>query len=326
MISIEILKEPDSNWNNRLFESPAGTVHNTKNYALSINTQIDLPVEPTFLLFRDNKGNIIAQLAITTYPRFHKKKYAKNILNMMPVLKKKVYRWSYGPVIFNPNFTDEVCGRLQDFLISKNCRISGSEHPLLPNSLKNMRNPFKLTNWATYLIDLSEDKKVIWNKMDKHSVRKNIERTENRGVYVRQMQRSDLELYRKLRIEKDLKLGYDILALSTVQKTWDTLKDVGWTGFMAFKEDEPVGAIMITSFNGYINEWGIARADHHFIPKIYPQDLLKWKIIEWGTEKDFRFYDLTGTRPIPINKKEEGILQYKKKWGGKMINYNLINL
>jgi len=36
------------------------------------------------------------------------------------------------------------------------------------------------------------------------------------------------------------------------------------------------------------------------------------------------WYDLTGFNPNPISKKEEGLLQYKKKWGGKQYDLWII--
>ena len=49
------------------------------------------------------------------------------------------------------------------------------------------------------------------------------------------------------------------------------------------------------------------------------------QIIEWGIENNQRFYDLTGINPNPKTDKELGIFRYKKKWGGNLVNYNLIS-
>ena len=81
---------------------------------------------------------------------------------------------------------------------------------------------------------------------------------------------------------------------------------------------------MASSFNGYVNEWGVARTALDTKEKFYAQDLLKWSIIRWGIDNKFRFYDLSGVNPTPTDSKEEGILRYKRKWGGKNIFYNQI--
>ena len=80
----------------------------------------------------------------------------------------------------------------------------------------------------------------------------------------------------------------------------------------------------ITTFNGYVNEFGIVRSKRDYSAKLYSQDLLKWKVIDWSISKNFRYYDLTGVSPNSTNEKELGIYRYKKKWGGELMKYNLI--
>lgn len=325
MISIEINEKPDSNWNKRLLESPMGTVHNTKSYVTSINRTVGLEIKPLFIKFLNNKGEIVGQVALAKFLLYQENKLRSKILKRLPGRKKMIYRWNYGPVIFDSDFQYEIANELKKFLMLQKCRVSGTENPLNGGHLTIMKNPFIITNWGTFLLDLSQGQENLWKKMDKHSTRKNIERTEKRGVYVKQINRSDLELYRQLRIEKDFQLGYgETLALDTVERTWDILQEIGWTGFIAFQDEKPISGIMITYFNGFINEWGIARIDQNIVPKVYPQDLLKWEIIKWACKKKFRYYDLTGINPNPANEKERGILRYKKKWGGKLFEYNLI--
>ena len=48
---------------------------------------------------------------------------------------------------------------------------------------------------------------------------------------------------------------------------------------------------------------------------LFSQDLIKWKIIEWGIDNKMNFYDLAGHNPNPITPKEVGIKQFKKKMG-----------
>ena len=63
-----------------------------------------------------------------------------------------------------------------------------------------------------------------------------------------------------------------------------------------------------------------------FSENFYSMDLIHWRIIEWGNKKNFKFYNLAGFNPNPASKKEEGIYQYKKKWGGKRYDYyNIFN-
>ena len=94
--------------------------------------------------------------------------------------------------------------------------------------------------------------------------------------------------------------------------------------FLAYYEGKPVGGLGVSSFNNFINEWGVGRSEIDFSKKLYAQDLIKWKIIEWGKENKLNYFDLSGVNPIPSNSKEEGIFRYKKKWGGKQVDLLII--
>jgi len=313
MISIEALEEPDSNWNKRLLESNCGTIYHTKEYASYLDF---IGRKPIFLKFVDKKGEITAQMILGEYSRFkNKRKSASNILKKLPGLKQTICSWTFGPVFFNSEFISDTCHALRNFLISQKYIVSGSEHPLSEGSISMIGDPFKINEWGTFLIDLSKGKEFLWNKMDKHSARKNVERSINREVYVKEIKRSELDLYQKIREETKP------VSLTALEGSWDRLFKIGWTCFLAFKDEKPIGGVMISFFNGYLNEWGIARTKIDTEKNFYSHDLLKWKIIEWGISKKFRYFDLTGVNPNPRNDKERGILRYKKKWGGNLVKY-----
>jgi lipid II:glycine glycyltransferase (peptidoglycan interpeptide bridge formation enzyme) len=161
--------------------------------------------------------------------------------------------------------------------------------------------------------------------MDKHSVRKNIQRSQKRNVEVYEMQSSDLPYYFEMIKETKQKEGSKV-KYEDFENLWNLLSSVGMTGFVAYKEKQLVGGILISSFNGLINEWGVARSKFDTEKKLYSQDYIKWKIIEWGIGKGCKYFDLTGVNPNPKSSKEKGILRFKKKFGGKMAEYNVIKL
>ena len=311
MIKLDISEKPDKNWNVRLKNSPVGTIYHTKEHG---DVMKFLGRTPFFLKFLDNTENIIAQMLVSTYP-VHDKSVIGNFFQKIPIIKNKYCNWNFGPVIFDSNYNKEVSESFADFLFKNRYLPIGSEAPLLGGSLSTMNQFFISEKWATFLIDLSEEKEVLWGKLKE---RRNITRAQKAGVHVKQISYSDLEYYRQVREETKP------VPLSTLQKRWNLLSEVGWTGFLAFIDDKPIGGILLSFFNGYINEWGVARTKKDTVEKLYAQDLLKWKIIEWGKKNNFRYYDLTGVKPDLRDKKEEGIFHYKKKWGGKYIEFNKI--
>lgn len=314
MISIETQDKPDNKWNERLIQTPFGTIYHTKEYAAVLEW---LGRKPLFIKFIDSKGNIIAQMLGNIYSRADEKNFS-SILKKIPGIKKNFFSWTFGPVFFDSEQMNKVCASLTDYIISKNYLPLGSSHPLTGRPFTKINSKLNPIEWSTFLIDLSQNEEQILNNMEKHSARKNIMRAKKHNVYVKEMSKKDLVLYQKIREETNP------VPLTRLEKRWDLLKPLGWTGFLAYKDDKPIGGLMISSFNKYVNEWGIARTKKDAEEKTYAQDLLKWTIIEWGIKNRFRYFDLTGANPNAEESKEKGIFRYKKKWGGKLIKYDMI--
>ena len=118
--------------------------------------------------------------------------------------------------------------------------------------------------------------------------------------------------------------GIEIADKEQMYTWWKTFRPIGLSGFLAKKDEKLIGGMMFSFFNKYIIEGLVVRTSEDYLQKLYSQDLIKWKIIEWGVEHKMNYYDLAGANPVPVSKKENGILRYKKKWGGTKYNYHLI--
>lgn len=320
MISIEVDSKPDKDWNKRLLQSSLGTIHHTYEFAEAKKYR---GFDSHFLKFLNNNGKIIGQILLLSKLRFKNKKYVGDILKKLPGTKKSFFEWTYGPIIFENDSYLEISKTLGKFLISKKILARGTEHPLAERSFNSLGKPFKINEWCTFLVDLKQDPEKLWKKMEKHSVQKNIERSKKKGIYVKEMSKTDYLKYRTLSIET----GKDSpLTKKEIEKQWDLFSHAGFGGFFAFENEIPVGAISFSFFNGYVNEFNIFRTQRDISNKLYAQDLLKWKIIEWANKKGFSYFDLSGVNPKPTNQKEIGILRYKKKWGGEPKFYYQIYL
>jgi len=320
MISIEVNDISDQDWNNRLLKSTLGSIYHTDEYGQFVKNK---GWTPKFLKFIDSTGKIVGQLLASTYSRFQNKQGPSKILRVLPGTKKEFFRWIYGPVIFVPEKKNEINLALQKFVQEKNYFVIGSEHPLSKNHFAQINNSLNINNWGTFLINLSKDKSTLWKNLDKHSARKNIERSEERGVVVKEIKNEkDLTDYHKLLKETKTKVGWNV-NFEEISALWKSLKPVGFTGFLAKLEEIPVGGILISHFNKQIFEWGVGRSELDYSKKLYSQDLLKWKIIEWGKENNCDYYDLSGVNPSPETDKESKIFRYKKKWGGELIQYKM---
>ena len=312
-ITLEIDSTADPKWDERLKNSPYGTIFHSEEMGHSKSLRNQIPI---FLKFVSNSGEIVGQQLLFSFNRIEMNKSLKKLFNK--IIPNTVIQWTYGPVIFNLDYTKQIISLLQNYFLKNNFKLQGTEHPFLNNIFSDLTNPFVLKEQCTFIIDLENELEHIWNNMDKHSVRKNIKRSEERGVYIKEMNKSNYLEYRKLSIQS----GKDSdLSTQLIEKQWDFLTKVGYTGFLAYYDEEIVGGITVSYFNKYVNEFNIVRTEKDTLNKLYSQDLLKWKIIKWSKENGFKYFDFTGANPHPSNSKEEGIFRYKRKWGGVQKNF-----
>lgn len=323
MILIDVSNKPDKDWNKRLISSPTGTIYQTKE--LAFYQQESIGISHHFIRFINNKGNVIGQLLISIHPRFQTTNKLKNIFHKTPFSKKYTYRWVYGPVIFEPQYNEEIKNVLTKYLLQQKCRLLGSEHPRSESIFSRLVSPFTITNWGTFIIDLTLDEQELWNRLDQHSARKNVKRSKERNVCLREINESTIDDYYQLVKYTKAKAGVK-LDFKDTKIALEKLSRVGFKIFVAYENDIPIGGTSFSFFNDYINEWGIGRSERDQNAKLYSQDLLKWEIIKWGKKNECKYFDLTGVNPNPITEKEKGIFRYKKKWGGQFVNYGRIKI
>jgi len=317
LISIEQEDMPDPKWNDRLVQSGLGTIYQAAEIA---GHHIRVGRRPFCLKFVNKRGDIVGQLLLNEDSRFSNSSFRSRLLKKIPALKQLVYGWSYGPVIFDKSVSEEIYSVLGHFLIQSNRVISGWQNPLCIVGVEGLGKKFELKKWSTFIIDLTKPTDELYHNIDKHSGRKNIERSIQRGVNVEEIHDNNFEDYAKLRMEQENNVDKS-RDIQQRLKWWLSVKKLGYSGLLAKKNDTSVGGILFSSFNSHIIEVGVARSEEDTKQKLYSQDLLKWKIIEWGQKNKMRFYNLSGFNPQPQSKKEEGIFRYKKKWGGKRYDF-----
>ena len=320
MINVVEMDKPDDHWNARLLESCLGQMVQTKERSVNYTRRGESPL---FLQFVDQKGEIVGQNLIGILPRFRSRK-GKKILQNLPGIKKFTYFWTDGPIIFDSKKSDEIHTAFKDYLLSKNVRILGKTNPLLSFNNSIFKKNFQLQEWATSIIDLSKPLDVLYKNISRHSGRKNIEKSEKRGVKIEFISEENLNDYVIVQNEFRLMQKIETTTYEHYLDWWNLMKPIGYGGFVAKKDGIPVGGLLFSFFNKVIVEAGVARSKIDFTEKLYSQDLIKWKIIQWGHENGMRYYDLAGYNPYPKQPKEKGIKRFKEKWGGEKHSYWII--
>ena len=307
-----------NDWNRTLLKSPMGNIFNTFEY--SEYTKRRLKWNPLYLSILDKKGEILARTVVFEYTSRTGKKIP-NVLNKFVLKFSNKIKWIYGPIIFSEQ-QNRIIDYFLEYVNKIGKKFDGSLHPFYHYNITNRK--VKSEKWSTFMIDLQQNKDSIQNQMDKKSVLKNIKRSQERGVKIKEIDNNLIPEYHKLLNEFRITSGNTPYQYEDTSELWQLLQPLGFKGYLAIKDGKKIGGITFSFFNGFINEWGIARTQRDADEKLYSQDLLKWKIIEWGLKNNQKFYDLSGFNPNPATKKEQGILRYKKKWGGKQYDFWMI--
>jgi len=316
-------------WNENLRKSVYGTVYQTTHYANYAREE--LKWKPFYITAE--RGNEMGQLLLFVAPRIdrflHRTRAPRAIYDVLTLVRPKV-RWIYGPVVMGG---DDMYSATLENAVKIVKRRSGVvtravPHPLDDRKLQYDKFNFIPRNEGTFIVDLRKDLKELWSGLDKKSARKNVERATRRGVHVRIAKDEDdlLGYYYALR-ETHLRDHVEPPTFRDMKRLWENLKENGCMEFfVASWRKKVVAGLAVSTFNGYLNEWGAATSNEVAKERLYASELLRWKIIEWGHEKGFRCYDLSGVDPYAKDEKARGILRFKEKWGGKMVLYNRYQL
>ena len=302
MLTVTINDKPPNNWNQNIQKNEFGSVYQTKEFGEYGKKH--LCANPIYITFF-HKEKIVSQLLMFQTIRGRSKilKYFGRgfIYKQIPNLKifPKYYFWHFGPIIFDTQFQNDVYDSLGSLLSSWKSTFKGNNPPLLTESSFDKKFNFKQNEEGTFVISLDQDLNEILQKTDKKSVQKNIKRSEERGVKITQVEsKKDLISYYELLKQFRTQNKFETYSLSNVIDGYHLLKDIGQIGFLAWYNGDLIGGVFISTFNRFINEWGIVSSNFDRENKLYSVDYLRWKIIEWGKQHDCKYYDLSGIQPV----------------------------
>ena len=318
MINISVNDEPDSSWNNRLISSGYGTKNQSIQEGKSAQNNNKTP---QFITFTNESNEIIGQLLVSLSGRFTKKNLSQKLIGKVLKLKSVVCTWEYGPIVFEPSYSKSIYKKLGEYLSSKNYVVSGWQHPLQTDGVSVLEQKFQLIPWSTFMIDLSPSVEILFQNIEKKSGQKNIKRSQERGVTIEEIDEHNLIDFLNLRNEMRKKQGVPSRSVDDFLFWWKLMKPLGLSGFLTRKNNKTIGGLLFSYMNNQIVEIAVARSEFDTKEKLYSQDLIKWKIIEWGHNHGIKYFNLAGFNPNPKTDKERGIHSYKKKWGGKEIPY-----
>lgn len=268
--------------------------------------------KPVTLFYLDNKGIIKGVLSAFI---LHEGK------SLFSWLTSRAVIWG-GPV--SENGDSEISDSL---LKSLNEELRGSVTYIqirnLTDTSKNRKvftdNGYKYDDHLNILFDLKKTYTLLWDEMHP-TRRKQINRSARRGVTTFVSEAADEDtVTRCYDILKDVykRAGLPLPDLSFfLRAAGMRSSDYGFRVATAVCENKIIGFRFFLLFSGLLYDW-YAGSDDAYYDK-YPNDVLPWAIIKWGSEKGYHTFDFGGAGHP---REKYGVRDYKMKFGGKVVNY-----
>ncbi len=86
--------------------------------------------------------------------------------------------------------------------------------------------------------------------------------------------------------------------------------------FIAKFQSEIIAIRIVLCFNILIYDWYAGSSDKHLDK--YPNDFLLWKIMEWGANNGYKYFDFGGAGKPNVH---YGVRDYKMKFGGELVEF-----
>ncbi len=178
--------------------------------------------------------------------------------------------------------------------------------------------------WATYLVDLNQNEEELWRSLEA-AARKAVKRARREGVKVEQIQSlEELQMY-FFEPYRRFSTAFDrgTVPWRNTEVTWLENSPPRYAFYRAYNnQNETLAVLGVHTYNGTSTEISSAMSPEAFEMKIPAQDILHWEIFRDLQKRGSHTFDLAGVDPDPENRKAQGIRRFKKKWGGRYIEFN----
>jgi len=332
---------PTQDWNDRVRSTADGTLFQTSHWARFCKRYFG--IEALYLLAVGSSGEVQGQLLFFDEPVGYRGIMFERPLSWLtlPLMRRLIpsFRWQFGPLIFVEGEENRraVCEAILDYVQAfatarRGLSIESSGPPIHGCDAGEFIPVFEdrgysVRIWNTFLVDLRVEPDELWTRLER-SARKSVRRAQDQGVSVQRVKDlAELRLYYDFAVSQEANRRGRMFSFDNMAVMWDVLREhAGVEFFVAVQGERMLGGLGVWVYNGLLTEFWVARSDHSVELRMYEGDLIRWEIIRWGHASGHRVYDLAGVAPDPVaGSKEAGIFRFKKKWGGKLHSYPLMD-
>lgn len=295
-------------WSDFVYLHPHGNIFQTPEmYEAYKNTK---NYEPVFLAAIDEQDEILGILLAVI------QREGRGVLGS---LSARSINWG-GPVVKNndpevlKSILNEYDGIIKEMVLYSQFR---NLWDLENNKEVFLRSGYIYKEHLNIRIDLSNPEDALWKELSSMR-RSNIRKAQRKGIIVKEL-KDQIGLDKIYNI---LKQVYQDAKLPIADKSLFTAASqiLGRKGmvkyFCAFDNSQIIGVRCILAYKHNLYDW-YGGSFKKYLNK-HPNDLLPWEFFMWGKRNGFTTFDWGGAgRPD----KEYGVRDYKKQFGGEMVNY-----
>lgn len=298
---IYTLKDIDTvKWNELVMMAKNGTVFNTIEWAKVWDTTFK-NTRPIFIISNNlNTGMPVIEIQKAGFKSYYSMPYG-----------------NYGGIIVRSQNSEIGTQKLK--ILSEFAKLAKGRWGMLGisdfyNELETYKLDklgFKKIKSTTHILLLSADPDIIWQNYLTPSKRRLVNQSQRSGVKIAQVKEADIpECYSMLcatakkhgqkTARFPINFYFNLFKFMNNFLKWDIAK----------KGDEPIANTIHFVYKDTITYWD--GGSYEYGLKYRPNDALIWECIKWGSEKNYKFYDLGGSPPTA-----KGLAKFKESWGAK---------
>ncbi len=324
-------------WDKRILQSDGGSWRQSTYYG---EYKRDFWHEIPVYLIASEQGVILGQLLVFFTHPYGWSLNRHGLLSLAPVLDR-VFPWVYcaeGPIVFDGKRFVDVHEALYTWVIEEARRRGCVGCSLTPS----FYDPFFLTHRetlkerlakigflakekSTFVVDLDGSEEELFTRLKKEA-RNKVRKGEKQGIKVDKIGDTAKEADLMLQAMRETASRNSVAPITrkTFEKSsWKCLYNDGLShGFISRStEGHLLSSQQCVKFNGIISLGGVSYTDFSRDSSLYGNDLVQWRVIQWGLHAGCRLIDFTGVSPNSKSEKMKAIYAFKSKWGGRKLDY-----
>ncbi|MCX9010316.1 MAG: peptidoglycan bridge formation glycyltransferase FemA/FemB family protein [Candidatus Methanoperedens sp.] len=299
-----------ADWSEFVLKNPIGTIFHTPQMKdVYIKTK---GYQPILLAVTDNSGNILAlvnAVLMKEKSKFLEAFSARSIIFGGPIFENT--KEGQEAVLFLMGEYEKVIGKQALYSEIRNI-YDMSEFNLLFN-----QSGYFLEDHLNYITDLKRSEKEVWSDVHR-SMRKNITKAQKNGILVKEViDRNQVKIFYNFLKETYRNAKKPIMDLSYFEAIFDILVPMGMAKFhLAEYKDNYIGGRATLMYKNVIYAHYVSTSSEY--KNLNPNALLNWEIISWGIKNGYHVFDFGGAGSP---KEEYGVREFKKQFGGQLVNY-----